>query len=155
MTFKKADGGKPRFGLIPPRAELEFVKVLTHGGDKYGDDNWKNCDNWGRYVDALGRHLSAYRMGERDDPESGLHHLAHLMCCAAFLLERELWDDDGLALPTDPKELGEIISEYTGITEAMQGDNGTGTMTATQASMRTDDPADILLPKDRFCRACD
>ena len=90
MTFNKSDNGKPRFGLIPPLAELEVVKVLNHGGDRYGDENWRRCDNWCRYVDALGRHFNAYRRGERNDIESGRHHLAHLICCALFLLEHEM-----------------------------------------------------------------
>jgi hypothetical protein len=90
MTFQKADTGKPRFGLIPPMAEWEVAQVLTHGGDKYGDENWRHCDNWSRYVDALGRHINAYRRGDQYDHETGRHHLAHAICCLLFLLEHEL-----------------------------------------------------------------
>jgi len=94
MTFNKSDNGKPRFGLVPPKAEMEVVQVLTHGGDKYGDENWRNCDNWDRYLDALGRHLNAYRQGQKLDAESRLHHLAHAICCALFLLEKDIESDE-------------------------------------------------------------
>jgi hypothetical protein len=136
--FRKDDGGKPRFRLIPPYAELEVVKVLTHGGDKYGDDNWKNCDDWDRYIDALGRHLNAYRRGEINDPETDMHHLAHLMCCALFLLDRDLTARDFLETSTV-----ELI-------ESNWADKGTATGKSADY-----DPAKVLLPKDRFCRACD
>lgn len=33
------------------------------------------------------RHLWAYRRGEVSDPESGLPHLAHAMCCLMFMAE--------------------------------------------------------------------
>lgn len=38
-----------------------------------------------RYLDALYRHLQAYRSGESHDPESGLHHLSHALTNIAFL----------------------------------------------------------------------
>ena len=37
--FTKHDTGKPRFDLVPPIAQLEFVKVLTFGAQKYSPDN--------------------------------------------------------------------------------------------------------------------
>lgn len=37
--------------------------------------------------DALFRHLLAYLGGETEDAESGLPHLWHLACNAAFLIE--------------------------------------------------------------------
>jgi hypothetical protein len=36
----------------------------------------------------------AWKSGETLDPESGKHHLAHAMCCAMFLLERDLFTDE-------------------------------------------------------------
>lgn len=38
-----------------------------------------------RYLDALYRHLEAFRSGETLDPESSLHHLAHALTNLAFL----------------------------------------------------------------------
>lgn len=38
-----------------------------------------------RYLDALYRHLNAFRLGETHDHESGLHHLSHALTNIAFL----------------------------------------------------------------------
>lgn len=88
---RKFDGGKLRYGLVPPLALAETVKVLTFGAEKYEPDNWKIVpDSKRRYFDALQRHLWAWQMGEQLDPESGLHHLAHAMCCLMFLYEHDV-----------------------------------------------------------------
>ncbi len=88
---RKFDGGKLRYGLIPPLAQAEMVKVLTFGAEKYEPDNWKKVpDSKTRYFDALERHVWAWKMGEEIDPESGIHHLAHAMCCLAFLYEHDV-----------------------------------------------------------------
>lgn len=93
MEFTKYDSGKPRYGLIPPLAEEELAKVLTFGAEKYAPDNWRKVDDLTRYVDATMRHISAYRKGEKLDGESGLHHLAHAMCCLTFIVELEKEND--------------------------------------------------------------
>lgn len=88
MDGKKYDAGKPMMELIPPHAELELAKVLTFGAEKYGADNWRKVDQLERrYMGAAMRHLNAFRQGETHDAESGLHHLAHAMCCLAFIIE--------------------------------------------------------------------
>lgn len=88
---RKFDGGKLQYGLLPPLALAETVKVLTFGAEKYEPDNWKHVpDSKRRYFDALQRHLWAYKTGEKLDPESGIHHLAHAMCCLMFLYEHDV-----------------------------------------------------------------
>lgn len=88
---RKFDGGKLRYGLTPPLAFAEMVKVLTFGAEKYEPDNWKKVpESKTRYFDALERHVWAWKMGEQIDPESGIHHLAHAMCCLAFLYEHDV-----------------------------------------------------------------
>jgi hypothetical protein len=85
---RKLDVGKDRYDLVPEVAEELFVKVLTFGASKYAPQNWRLVPDWApRYFAALRRHLAAWRRGERLDPETGLPHLAHAMCCVAFLLE--------------------------------------------------------------------
>lgn len=87
---RKFDGGKLEYGLLPPHALEETVKVLTFGAQKYERDNWiKVSDSKRRYFDALQRHMWAWKKGEQIDPESGLHHLAHAMCCLMFLYEHD------------------------------------------------------------------
>jgi Domain of unknown function (DUF5664) len=88
---RKFDGGKLEYGLLPPNALEETVKVLTFGAQKYERNNWIHVDDGvRRYFDALQRHLWAWKKGEQLDPESGLHHLAHAMCCLMFLYERDV-----------------------------------------------------------------
>jgi hypothetical protein len=87
----KYDEGKRRF-LFPQRALDSTNDVFTYGADKYEAGNWHTGDgfDWDRLDDALERHLSAWRLGENIDLESGLPHLAHAMCCLSMLLEHTL-----------------------------------------------------------------
>jgi len=88
---RKFDGGKLEYGLLPPFALEETVKVLTFGAQKYERDNWQKVpDSKRRYFDAMQRHLWAWKQGEQDDPESGINHLAHAMCCLMFLYEHDI-----------------------------------------------------------------
>lgn len=86
----KYDGGKLQYSLIPPVALRALAEVLTFGAIKYAPNSWQEVqEGERRYTDALMRHLEAYRDGETLDPESGLAHLKHLICNAAFLLHFE------------------------------------------------------------------
>lgn len=87
----KFDGEKLRYELVPVEVEEELAKVLTYGAKKYSANSWQNVEPFNdRYYAALRRHLAAWRMGEKVDPESGMNHLSHALCCVAFLLSREL-----------------------------------------------------------------
>lgn len=86
---KKFDGDKPRMELISSVALTELAKVLTFGAKKYAPNNWRNGIAYSRIVGACFRHLNAYNAGEMNDPETGLSHMAHLLCEAMFLLEFE------------------------------------------------------------------
>lgn len=88
---RKYDGGKLEYGLLPPLALEEVVRVLTFGAEKYERGNWKYVkDSKRRYFDALQRHLWAWKQGEQNDVESGMNHLAHAMCCLMFLYEHDV-----------------------------------------------------------------
>ena len=87
--FLKFDADKTRYDHVPPSAIQGIAAVLTFGARKYKPNNWKNCEDKERYVASLLRHIEAYRSGEELDQESGLHHLAHAMTNAAFLIELE------------------------------------------------------------------
>ena len=90
---RKFDGGKLEYGLLPPFALEETVKVLTFGAQKYERGNWQRVpDAKRRYFDAMERHIWAWKKGEQIDPESGIHHLAHAMCCLMFLYEHDIID---------------------------------------------------------------
>jgi hypothetical protein len=88
MNGKKHDGDKPRFSLLPPVGLYQTVKVLEHGAKKYGPENWRNLeDGERRYADAILRHTFALLAGETHDPETGIHHGAHIACSGLFLAE--------------------------------------------------------------------
>lgn len=85
----KADGGKPRPTLVPVSLIHAVTAVREYGTAKYHDPgNWMQVEPQ-RYKDALYRHWLAYLGGEELDEESGLPHLWHLACNAAFLIEME------------------------------------------------------------------
>ncbi len=84
---RKNDDNKIKYSLIPPVALESMAIVLTMGADEYGVDNWKQVSNSReRYLDALYRHLEAYRAGQTFDEQSGENHMAHIMCNASFMI---------------------------------------------------------------------
>ena len=87
---QKFDNGKLRYSLIPPILLESVASVLTFGAIKYAPNSWQSVPNaQERYLDALYRHLEAYRSGIPTDTDSGLSHLAHAACNIAFLLHFE------------------------------------------------------------------
>lgn len=83
----KFDTGKLRYSLVPHIAFKGLAEVLTFGADQYAPNSWQTVPNGKeRYLDALYRHIEAYRNGEILDSESGLSHLSHAMTNCAFLL---------------------------------------------------------------------
>lgn len=86
----KADAGKLHLTRVPTGIIRAIGAVRDYGTAKYGDpDNWKQVEP-ARYRDALYRHWLAYLDNPTGtDTESGLPHLWHLACNAAFLIEME------------------------------------------------------------------
>ena len=79
---------KAPLGLVPPHAMEQTAWVHKLGADKYGPWNWREtgvCAS--TYVNAILRHLNAWRDGEDLDPESGISHLAHVACSANILMD--------------------------------------------------------------------
>lgn len=92
----KHDQDKARWDLLPWRATEEVVEVVTVGARKYAPDNWRRVKGWRwRYFAAAIRHIVAWWRGEKRDPETGRHHLAHAACCILFILELELEGEEG------------------------------------------------------------
>lgn len=87
----KYDTGKNLWNLLPLEPIQEIVKVLTFGAQKYSPDNWKKVpDAKERYYSAMMRHVVAFKLGERNDPETGYNHLAHAGCCLIFWMWFEI-----------------------------------------------------------------
>ena len=82
----KFDGGKAPLSLLDAYALEQTAQVLAFGAQKYAAHNWRGGIASSRLTDAALRHMWAYVDGEDLDPESGLPHLAHAMCCLMFAL---------------------------------------------------------------------
>ena len=78
--------GKIRFDLIPVGPLRQIAMVLTYGAERYGANTYKKGIKFSSYVGATLRHFYAWWGGEKYDPESGLHHLAHAITDLIFLL---------------------------------------------------------------------
>jgi len=88
---RKDDSSKLRYSLLPVGTVNQVVQVLEFGSKKYADNNWQKVPNARtRYYDAALRHIDAWFNGDLKDNETGLHHLAHAICCLMFLM----WFDD-------------------------------------------------------------
>jgi hypothetical protein len=85
----KHDSEKVRMDLLDPAAIEKLAQVLTFGAKKYEAHNWRRGISKSRLLGAALRHLFSYMRGEDNDPESGLSHVAHAMCCCMFLLGLE------------------------------------------------------------------
>ena len=102
----KSDAGKPRPTLVPVSLIEAVTAVRMYGNEKYHDpENWRQVEPQ-RYRDALYRHWLAYLKGEKCDQESGLPHLWHLACNAAFLIEMEssIHDGEGHPVGDNPRK---------------------------------------------------
>lgn len=94
----KADSCKAQLSLVPRRIIWDIAKVRMYGVNvKYpetGRDGWRNISKE-RLQNAMFRHILRY-LDDPDgvDEESGLPHLWHCCCNAAFLCEMEKHDGD-------------------------------------------------------------
>lgn len=90
----KDDKGKPQARLLHegvPRALARVIDTLTFGAGKYQAHSWQHVENAAaRYQDASYRHDNKRCLGEKLDPETGIHHRAHHIINELFLLELEL-----------------------------------------------------------------
>ena len=84
--MEKFDAGKTEWSLLSYKDIEPMVRVMMHGAKKYGRNNWKLDTDPQRCLNALLRHVMAHSDGEYTDPESGLPHMAHVMCNAMFIL---------------------------------------------------------------------
>lgn len=94
----KLDAGKIRPSLVLrgfPRAIWAVAEVATYGANKYSDGGWLQVPNGlKRYEDAQLRHMLKEALGEVEDPESELLHLAHAAWGALARLELYLREQE-------------------------------------------------------------
>jgi hypothetical protein len=74
--------------LLPPEALIETSLAMQSGAAKYGAWNWRRAGvRASVYIAAMLRHILVWADGEDVDRESGASHLAHVIACAAILLD--------------------------------------------------------------------
>jgi hypothetical protein len=82
----KFDGIKLPWDLFPWIGAEEIVRVLQFGANKYAPRNWEKGIKYSRIFGAVMRHMIAWFLGETNDKETGLNHLAHAGCEILFVL---------------------------------------------------------------------
>ena len=89
---------KVPIGLFPPSALLYGALGFLDGAYKYGPFNWREHPvRMSIYLDAMERHITALRDRQDDAPDSGMPHLAHILACAAIIV--------------DAKETGNLVDD--------------------------------------------
>jgi len=107
-TALRYNVGKIRLSLVPPSLHRYVGAVMTYGALKYADHNWRKGFPWSSLIDSLERHILSFKSGEDLDSESGLPHIAHIACNAAFLVEhydQKLGKDDRYVLKAEQQPL--------------------------------------------------
>jgi len=104
---------KIRYDLLPLGPLTEVARVFTFGAYNYGDRNWEEGFSWSRCIGSAFRHFVKWCLGEDNDDESGLNHLAHTIANCLFLLQytfTKRGTDDRVKLPIKTiKELFESM----------------------------------------------
>lgn len=67
-AVRDAQGGKGRFDLSHPFAELLLSRIDEDGARKYDARNWEKGIPISRFIESALRHLAKYRAGLRDEP---------------------------------------------------------------------------------------
>lgn len=113
------DNPKTAFGvakvplhLVPPIAIANISLAFDNGAKKYGPFNWreKTISSTVYYAAAM-RHLMAWFDGEDLAPDSGVHHLAHVMACCAMVLDSQSTGKLNDNRPT-PGAFPKLLAEY-------------------------------------------
>ncbi len=77
----RRNGGKISLSLVPFHLLAGCCRVFMGGKLKYTKWNWAKGMLWSSCFDCTLRHLFKWwYLGENIDPESGEHHLDHLIC---------------------------------------------------------------------------
>ena len=105
---------KPSLIAIPPVALLHLGRAMTDGKNKYGLMNWREKRvSSSIYYDAALRHALAWWDGENFASDSGVHHLGHLMACAAIILDAQSVDNLNDDRPSHNGRFAEDVKAYT------------------------------------------
>lgn len=81
----KADAGKQQFDMIPWDLVSDENAVWRVGAAKYSPNQWRNGMPLSQPFNALLRHAFALMNGQDNDPETGLPHTGHMLCCIRMM----------------------------------------------------------------------
>jgi hypothetical protein len=78
---------------VPCGPLFEVGAAMLDGSAKYGRHNWRAIGvRASVYYEAALRHLMRYWEGEDIDPDSGVHHLAHVSACCLIARDAAMCD---------------------------------------------------------------
>ena len=114
------DNPKTQFGLkkvpmhlVPPIAIAQMSLAFENGAGKYGPFNWREKTISSTvYYGAAMRHLQAWYDGEDFAPDSGVHHLAHVMACCAMVLDGRLVLAGALVNGTSSTQVAQMTARF-------------------------------------------
>jgi hypothetical protein len=97
---------KPPLHYLEPAAEEAIARAMKSGADKYGYRNFTiEPIKATVYIDALLRHILAWKNGDDVDPDSGQHPLAHIganVHVALAAMAADKFIDDRAAMVVTP-----------------------------------------------------
>jgi len=108
----RANTGKVSFSLIPFHLMAGVARVFMSGKLKYAEWNWAKGMKWSVCFDCVFRHLLKwFYCGEDIDPESGEHHLDHVICNILMLKHYSLIYTEGDDRPADFTSFSEWMND--------------------------------------------
>lgn len=104
---------KPPIALIPGPALVMAAEAMRDGAKKYGPANWREKPvTTSTYTSAAMRHLLAWIDGEENAPDSGVHHLGHVMGCIAIIIDAQAQGTLNDDRPT-PGRTAQLLADKT------------------------------------------
>ncbi len=82
---------KNQLDLIPPEVLIALGQHYTIGAIKYSRHNWRKGFSYSETYGSLLRHLFAWWAGEKNDTDTGSHHLTAVIWNAVTLLYFEMF----------------------------------------------------------------
>lgn len=110
----RANKGKVSLSLIPFHLLAGTARVFMGGKLKYAEWNWAKGMQWSIPVDCIFRHfVKWWFLGEDIDPESGEHHLDHIICNLLMLKHYSVAFEEGDDRPpTDVTCFDEWLDDF-------------------------------------------